>query len=89
MAVIMFFDADAVFRDTVTETSAKKTLLLVLAWIVPIALFAFASCIHTVAMPRFNVHNSGKLTVTIGGVYYALTALLETYSVCYFKNLKK
>lgn len=41
VAVIMFFIAGSVFRDTVIETSAKKSLLLVLAWIVPIALFAF------------------------------------------------
>lgn len=88
-AVIMFFVARAVFRDTVIGTSAKKTLLLILAWTVPIALFAFVLCIHTVTMPRFIVHNSGKLTVAIGVAYYALTALLETYSVYYFKNLKK
>lgn len=89
--VIMFFVARAVFKDTVIKTTPKKTLILILTWILPFAVYGTLLCIHkiqiTIPMPTFVYGTS--FTMLLNLVCYILIALLETYTVCYIKNIRK
>lgn len=88
---IMFFVARVVFKDTVIKTTAKKTLILILAWILPFAVYGALVCIYklqiTMPMPTFVYSTS--FTILLNLICYILISLLETYSVCYFKNVRK
>lgn len=89
--VIMFFVARAVFKDTVIKTAPKKTVILILAWILPFAVYGALLCIHkiqiTMPMPTFVYGTS--FTILLNLICYILIALLETYTVCYIKNARK
>lgn len=89
--VIMFFVARAVFKDIVIKTTPKKTLILILVWILPFAVYGALLCIHkiqiTMPMPTFVYGTS--FTMLLNLVCYILIALLETYTVCYIKNARK
>ena len=89
--VIMLFVARIVFKDTVIKTTTKKTLLLVIAWIVPFTVYGALVCLHTtqIAMPLPTFVYGTSFDLFLNFVCYILMALLETYTVCYIKNLKK
>lgn len=85
---IMIFVANTVFKDTVIKTSAKKTVLLVLAWLMPLAVYTLEYCIHTIQLPPYIDYNE-IFSILLSFICYVLIALLETYTVCYIKNLRK
>ena len=124
--VIMLFVANIVFKDTIVKTSAKKTVLLVLSWILPLAIYVLEYYICTMPMPSYLhrgrtvgfcprcfcrdslsvdyllqhrflnptsdvVHTDYNTTIELllNFICYVLIALLETYTVCYVKNLRK
>ena len=86
--VIMFFVANAVFKDTIVKIRRKKTILLILAWLIPIWVYSLLYCIYTIPMPS-NIAYNTLVSIMINFVLYALVAVLETYTVCYVKNLRK
>ena len=88
LITIMFFVANAVFKNTVIQVSTKKTLTLSLAWFVPIGLYAFHICVHTRPMPPYFDYNV-FFDMTLNLIRYVLIAGLETYTVCYIRNLRK
>ncbi len=85
--IIMFFVARSVFKDTVIQTSKKKTVLLILAWVLPIALYILHVCLVNVGMlyASYSIISS----IMLNFICYILIAVLETYTVCYIKSLKK
>ena len=88
LIAIMCFIANAVFKNTVIQISTKKTLILSLAWCMPIALCAFHICVHTRPMPPYFDYNV-FFDMTLNLICYVLIAGLETYTVCYIRNLRK
>lgn len=86
--VIMFFVANAVFKDTTVKTTRRKTVLLALAWLIPIWVYGLLFCICTRPMPPILAYNA-LLSMMINFVLYTLVAVLETYTVCYIQNIKK
>lgn len=86
--VIMLFVANIVFKDTIVKTSAKKTVLLVLSWILPLAIYVLEYYICTMPMPSYTDYNT-TIELLLNFICYVLIALLETYTVCYVKNLRK
>ena len=86
--VIMFFVANAVFKDTIVKIRRKNTILLILAWLIPIWVYGLLYCIYTIPMPS-NIAYNTLVSIMINFVLYALVAVLETYTVCYVKNLRK
>ena len=89
--ITMFFVARIVFKDTVVKTSKKTTLLLFLAWITPFAVYGFLVFLHTmqVEMQLPNYVYGTIFDIFLNLVCYILVALLETYTVCYIKSLRK
>ena len=89
--VIMFFVANAVLKDTVVATTRKATHRLIVAWILPFAVYGILVCIHKmpISIPLPNLVYSTFFTMLLNLVCYVLTALLETYTVCYIKCLRK
>lgn len=89
--VIMFFVARAVYKDTVIKITPKTTPLLILAWILPFALYGALVCLHTtqvdIPLPTYVYGTSFDMLLNL--VCYILIALLETYTVCYIKCLKR
>lgn len=85
--IVMFFVAKAVFRDTVVQVGKKKTVLLILAWVLPIALYILHICLVNVGI--LYASYSVITSITLNFICYILIALLETYTVCYIENLKK
>ena len=88
--VIMLFVANSAFKDTIIKTSAKKTVLLLLAWVMPLAVYTLEYCIHTIPMPLpLYIDYNTTFSILLSFICYVLIALLETYTVCYVKNLRK
>ena len=89
--MIMLFVARVVFKDSVIKTTPKTTLLLILAWILPFAVYGALICIHTtqiaISLPTFIYET--PFTMVLNLVCYILIAVLETYTVCYVKCLRK
>ncbi len=85
--IIMLFVARSFFRDTVIQTSKKKTVLLILAWVLPIALYILHFCLVNIGMlyAGYSIISS----ILINFICYILIAALETYTVCYVKSLKR
>lgn len=80
IVVIMIFVANAVFKDTVIKTDKKKSILLILVSIFTIALY----------IANFNfVTYTWAISFMLNFICYSLIALLETYTVCYIKSLKR
>ena len=86
--VIMFFVANAVFKNTTVKIKRKNTILLALAWLIPIWVYGLLFFICTNPMPLYIAYDT-LLSMMIYFVLYALVAVLETYTVCYIKNVKK
>lgn len=89
--MIMFFVARAVFNGTVIKTTPKKTLILILTWILPFGLYGALVCLHTmqiiIRLPSFVYGTFFDMLLNL--VCYILIALLETYTVCYIQNLRR
>ena len=85
--IIMFFIANIVFKESFVKTTRKKTILLIVAWNVPVALYALHICLLTMTMP-YIAYNA-LLSMVLNFVCYVLIAGLETYTVCYIRNLIK
>lgn len=83
---IMLFVANIVFKETFVKTTPKKTLLLILAWMAPIALYLFHICLLTTTIPY--VAYNALLSMALNFVCYILIAGLETYTVCYVRSIK-
>lgn len=86
--VIMFFVANAVFKDTIVKIRRKNTILLILAWLIPIWVYSLLYCIYTIPMPS-NIAYNTLVSIIINFVLYTLVAVLETYTVCYIQNIKQ
>lgn len=85
--IVMFFVARSAFKDTIVETSKKKTVLLILAWFLPIALYILHICL--VYAGTLYASYSIISSIILNIVCYIFIALLETYTVCYLKSIKK
>lgn len=86
--IIMSFIAYYVFNGYFIKTSTKKTVLLIGSWFLPIIVNIIH--IHTLTKsisPRiaYNI----LFSIALNFVCYILIVFLETYTVCYFKNLRK
>lgn len=90
VSVIMLFVANAVFKNVVIKTEKKKSILLILGWILPIALYVLHICLLMIDMHSPpNVAYNEIFSTILNFVCYALIAGLETYTVCYIRSLRK
>ena len=85
--IIMFFVARRAFKDAIIQTSKKRTVLLILAWFFPIALHILHICL--VYAGTLYASYSIITSIILNIVCYIFIALLETYTVCYIKSVKK
>lgn len=89
VSVIMTVVAHAVFKDVMIKTNKKKSILLMLGWMLPIALYLLDLCVfmsNRHSPP--NVAYNEMFFIILHFVWYALIAGLETYTVCYVGSLK-
>lgn len=86
--VIMLFIANIIYKDTTIKVTRTKTIILTLAWIIPIGVYGLQFLIHTRPMPPYIAYNA-LFSMMLSFVCYAIVAALETYTVCYIKNIKK
>ena len=86
--VIMLFIANIVYKDTTIKVTRTKTIILTLAWIIPIGVYGLQILIHTRPMPPYIAYNA-LFSMMLSFVCYAIVAALETYTVCYIKNARK
>lgn len=84
---VMFFVARSTFKDIIIQTSKKKTVLLITLWILPIALYVLHVCLVNAGTLYANY--SIISSILINFICYIFIALLETYTVCYIKSVKK
>lgn len=87
ITIIMFFVARSAFKDTVVQVGKKKTILLIFAWFLPIALHVLHICLVYAGTLYASYSIITSLILNI--LCYIFIALLETYTVCYIKNIKK
>lgn len=80
MIIIMFFVANCVFKDCKIYNNKKKTTFLILLWILPIMLYLLHIYLLTISL---------IVSILLNFITYTLIAVLETYTVCYLKSLKK
>ncbi len=85
--IIMFYIANTVFKDITIKIKRKNTILLALAWLIPICVYGLLFCVCTGPIPTYTEYNV-LLTMMIFFVLYILVAVLETYTVCFIKNFK-
>lgn len=85
--IVMFFAARSAFKDIIVETSKKKTVLLIFAWFLPITLHMLHVCLVYAGTLYASYSIISSLILNI--VCYIFIALLETYTVCYLKSIKK
>ncbi len=86
-AVIMFFVAKKLFAQTQIAISRKKSILVILGWIVLICLRIF-SCVFlllSVIDPKFGWLHYSAMDL----ILYIAIALLLTYTACYMNSLKR
>ena len=85
LMVIMFFVARATFKDVVIKKSNKRTILLSLAWVLPLGWLFLRICILTLPLPpNFHFHNTFSVLGNL--ICYTLIVLAETYTVCYLNR---
>lgn len=89
--VIMFFVSKSVFKDTVIKATPKAIPLLILAWILPFALYGALVSLHTadITIPLPSFLYGTTLDILLNLMCYILIALLETYTIVFFNSLKK
>jgi hypothetical protein len=85
--IIMYFVGNSVFKDTVIKINRKKSILLILAWILPLFLYTLHYCLTIISVPfaSYSILSS----IVLNFVNYIVIAFLETYTVCYIKSKKK
>ncbi len=84
--IIMLFIANVVFRRSFVKTTPRKTIFLIFAWLVPVALYVLHICLVTTTIP-YIAYNA-LLSMALNFVCYVLIAGLETYTVCYVRSIK-
>jgi len=85
--IIMFLVANKIFVDVKIYISIKKSVRIIFAWIILIALRVFSY--FSVTSSIYNSTTSLSLYLLMNLVVYISLSMLLTYTVCYIKNLKK
>ena len=85
ISVIAAFVANKVFKDVFIKPDKRRSVVLILSWLLPLFIYA----LNMFLMSRTDVVYNPLIFVSLNFICYALVAGLDTYTVIYIKSLNK